>query len=221
MANNKQVTRAPNWKEWKHTSEVRVWQACALSLGIEPRSMQASRDGWMGGSDNGPCFEPESFPNQDAEEEFGVRQRVLCANLSNREFFSPGDISMTTPGNHGVRLSEFSEWAVSEVGWENLPPELVAMAQKREAQAQLPADSKPTAIKPVQRAAAQNAAIIEAIRAKNIEPKKIPKAPSGKPGLKAEIRKDILQTHKDIFSSNGVFNDAWQRLRSSREIIDA
>ena len=131
MANNKQVTRAPNGKEGKHTPEVRVWQACALSLGIEPRSMQASRDGWMGGSDNGPCFEPESFPNQDAEEEFGVRQRVLCANLSNREFFSPGVISMTKPGNHWVRLSEFSEWAVSEVGWENLPPELVAMAKKK------------------------------------------------------------------------------------------
>lgn len=197
---------AIDWQHWRIVKKVAAWEAVLLSFGTNPET--AGID-WR------------DLYNYPSENEIKIikRLRQLEGYQSDGTFFSH-----VIFGNHSrvheFSLPEFAAWGL-HVGFDDMPPELVAMAQKREAQAQLPADSKPTAIKPVQRAAAQNAAIIEAIRAKNIEPKKIPKAPSGKPGLKAEIRKDILQTHKDTFSSNGVFDDAWQRLRSSGEIIDA
>jgi hypothetical protein len=126
----KQATtaRVPNWKEWKHTPEVRGWQACALSLGIDPHSMKHSDSGWMAGPWHDPLFAPESFPSEDAKAEFELRRRLLLANLSNSAFFSPGFLNTSTPGNHGVRLSEFAAWAASEMKWDDLPPELAAMA---------------------------------------------------------------------------------------------
>jgi len=197
---------AIDWQHWRIMKTVAAWEAVLLSFDTNPETAKIV---WRD-------FHAYVDENQT---KVIKRLRQLEGYLSDRTFFSH-----VIFGNHSrvheFSLPEFAAWGL-HVGFDDMPPELVAMAQKRKAQAQLPADSKPTAIKPVQRAPAQDAAIIAAIRAKNIEPKKIPKAPSGKPGLKAEIRKDILQTHKDIFSSNGVFNDAWQRLRSSGEIIDA
>jgi hypothetical protein len=120
--------KKPNWKEWAHTPNVRVWQACALSLNIDPHAMQATSTGWMSGPGHGPFFEDESFPDDDTKAEFELRERVLLANLSNRDHFSAGILSMSTPGNHGVNLAEFATWAAGVVQWDNLPAELLAMA---------------------------------------------------------------------------------------------
>jgi hypothetical protein len=125
----KSTMTTPNWREWEHTPEVRVWQACALSLNIEPNSMTRSRNGWMRAPGNGPFFEDESFPSDAVKAEFGLRQRVLLANLSKRELFSPGILSTNTPGNCGVRLPEFAAWASAVVKWGDLPPELVLIGK--------------------------------------------------------------------------------------------
>jgi hypothetical protein len=78
----------------------------------------------------------------------------------------------------------------------------------------------PKAASPISRARAQDAAILAEIRICNHDPLKLTKAPAGKPGVKAEIRKRlILQT--DIFVSRKVFEDAWQRLRDQDDIRDA
>ncbi len=31
--------KRPKWNEWKHTPSVTVWQACAVSMDIDPHSM--------------------------------------------------------------------------------------------------------------------------------------------------------------------------------------
>jgi hypothetical protein len=133
------TTKEPTWREWIHIPGVRLWQACALSLNIEPNSMKRSSTAWMAGPGRGPFFEDKSFPSADVKAEFELRLRVLLANLSNRAFFSPGILSTDTPGNHGVALSEFAAWAVSVVKWSDLPPELVAMARMSDTKTAAPA----------------------------------------------------------------------------------
>lgn len=125
----------PDWREWKHTPDVTVWQACALSMNIEPRSMRPTENGWMGGYGS-----PLSFMHTNAseKEEFELRQRVLMANLSRES------LDAQTPNRTTVRLSLFAFFAVSIVKWEGLPPELVALADvpKRE---EAPATTMPDA----------------------------------------------------------------------------
>ncbi len=122
--------KKPDWREWENIPEVKVWEACALSLDIDPHSMKHDRNGWMGGPGSGPFFEDESFLNSTTKDEYALRLRVLLANLSNRDFFSAGTLSLVNPASCGVRLSEFAAWAVSVVKWNDLPPELEAMTQR-------------------------------------------------------------------------------------------
>lgn len=73
-------------------------------------------------------------------------------------------------------------------------------------------------MKPVQRAAAQDAEILAAIHSLLLDPKSIIKGPPGKPGVKAEVRK-ILESNP-LFVGK-VFDKAWERLRASKKIQDA
>lgn len=122
-----------NWREWRHTPEVKVWQACALSLGIDPHSMTKSQHGWMAGNGLGPIFNVESFPDVSAREEFELRERLLLANLTNCHYFTNGSLTEEAPGNNTVRLDEFANWAVINMEWDGLPSEMVSMASVPEA----------------------------------------------------------------------------------------
>lgn len=75
-------------------------------------------------------------------------------------------------------------------------------------------------IKPVSRGAAQDAAILEAIRSQGHDPLKLPKPDAGKSGVKADVRALCCLNRKDVFQSKGVFDDAWQRLRAEKKIRD-
>jgi len=125
------VRKVPNWREWSHTPEVQLWEACLLSLNLDPHSMELDRDGWIDGSGGEPFLTDSSFPSNSDKDEYELRLRVLSKNFSNRDFFSPCTSSMQSPKKHGVRLSEFATWAVEVVKWPDLPPELVALAHKR------------------------------------------------------------------------------------------
>lgn len=92
--------------------------------------MKFSNTGWMAGPGHGPFFDDRSFPDRNTKQEFDLRMRVLLANLANRAHFSAGTLNMATPGNHGVNLAEFSEWAQSVVQWD-IPPELSEIAKSR------------------------------------------------------------------------------------------
>jgi hypothetical protein len=110
------IPKVPNWKEWSSAPEVRIWQACALSLNIDPHSMTKEILPRLG---SGPFFEPKSFPSSDIKAEFERRQNALFSNLSNGNYFAPCIQSYgTQPGNSIVRLSQFAAWAVLEVNWE-------------------------------------------------------------------------------------------------------
>ena len=78
--------------------------------------------------------------------------------------------------------------------------------------------SSPRAATPIQRAAAQNAAILDAIKANKLEAHSLPKGKPGKSGVKALIRAAVAPN--SLFQGK-VFDKAWERLRSSGEIKDA
>lgn len=129
--------KSPNWNEWKHTPDVTVWQACALSMDIDPHSMVPHRRliGTSSGVGRpmekdavGPSLEPYDFSSPDEKEKFERRQRVLRMHLSNRTCFSPGVLNQIQPDNSLVRLSEFASWAQSVVMWDDMPMELVDLA---------------------------------------------------------------------------------------------
>jgi hypothetical protein len=71
--------------------------------------------------------------------------------------------------------------------------------------------------RPIQRAAAQNAAILEAIKTNGYVAKSLPKSKPGKSGVKATIRNAVATN--SLFQGK-VFDKAWERLRSSGEIVD-
>jgi len=74
--------------------------------------------------------------------------------------------------------------------------------------------------KPVQRSAAQDAAILQAIISAGYDPLSIPKNPPGKSGVKAKIRAELVGRN-DLFPKTGVqFDKAWERLRAFNQIVD-
>lgn len=124
----------PDWREWKHTPDVTVWQACALSLDIDPYIMLMAVDQRLMNAypEKGPFFLSNVFPSRDMEKEYLLRVRLLSANLPNYALFPTRYRDRWNKsrreGNSLVRLSEFASWAVSVVEWEGLPPQLVELA---------------------------------------------------------------------------------------------
>ena len=112
MAKNIQT---PDWTEWLSVPRVKVWQACALSLDIEPNAMNASAHGWMA-PEGAPFFDEDNFPSPEVMKEFEKRARVLLANMANDSFSAPV-LNMASPKLHQLRLGEFVRWAVTKVAW--------------------------------------------------------------------------------------------------------
>lgn len=111
--------RQPRWKKWRLMPEVRIFEAVALSLDIEPAKVQTTDYAWMGAK----------YPFDEGAE-FNDRLDALLANSTNRTLFpTPCILNLSDGYQCGIRLSEFAQWAVSVAEWDDLPPELVAMAK--------------------------------------------------------------------------------------------
>lgn len=121
--------RLPRWNKWRLMPEVKMWEAIALSLNVEPDKIKTSSTAWMGAE--------HPF---DEGEEFNDRLAVLRANSGRANFPTPCTLNMGEWYSCGVRLNEFSSWALSVTEW-GLPPELVAMAKTSEKQTGAPAET--------------------------------------------------------------------------------
>ena len=71
--------------------------------------------------------------------------------------------------------------------------------------------------KPVQRSAAQDAAILATLKAMDVDPLAVPKNPPGKPGTKAKVRTAL--EGDALFTGATVFDKAWERLTTRGEIV--
>jgi hypothetical protein len=122
----------PNWREWKYTPDVTVWQACALCLDINPHRLVPDTRLMARYPSKGPFFLSQNFASKEIEEEFDLRERLLLRNLPDYKFFPTRYRDhwhgSRREGNSLVRLPEFASWAVSVVMWEGIPPELIELA---------------------------------------------------------------------------------------------
>ena len=117
----------PDWKFWPATPWVKAWEAVALSLDVEPRSLEEDPLSFMADTGGGPFFLKRCFPGMQVKGEFDRRLRLLIAYNANPEF----------SGFDDVNLAEFSAWASSS-GWP-VPPQIEALAGNPS-----PAGSAPT-----------------------------------------------------------------------------
>lgn len=119
-------------------------------------------------------------------------------------------------GRVRVRLVNFARWA-NKAGWV-LPQELTlndlrpSSAAAREPQGNPPSahDTESDDVKPLQRAPAQDNAILAAIAKAGHNPLRLPKHQPGKPGVKSKIR--AATGNNKLFAGTTVFNKAWERL---------
>lgn len=71
----------------------------------------------------------------------------------------------------------------------------------------------------MQRSRAQDTVILSAILAAGYDPKRLPKNPSGRRGVKAEIREAVTKSRRDLFPEGSTtFKKAWERLCSHEDI---
>jgi hypothetical protein len=200
---------APDWGLWLSMRAVQVWQACALSLDMDPARIHMDPDGWM--VLDAPYrmirmpLQPGTFPPESQEAVFDKRLRLLSSHVDDPSHFQ------VVPGDHAgierkIMLQEFANWVVNVAHWEGLPPELAGIAQTSK--------TANSVIRPLPLQRAQELEILRSITELGYQPKALPKAQHGKPGIKAEVRAKLT------YSPN-VYEKAWERLRSNGEIQDA
>ncbi len=137
--------RKPNWKKWRHVPHVKIWEAVALSLGIEPKEVDIDPNGWMTGHLIFNEFE-----------EFNDRIFVAGRQVETSSGFDVKSRVLDDPSNCTVDLGEFAAWALS-IEWD-IPPEFEAMSSRDEGKATrtVAASPSPTAKKKQEAGAAEN-----------------------------------------------------------------
>lgn len=105
----------PDWSFWLHMPDVELWQACALSIGIDPDKMKVEPNSWLAGpgTDHGPFFTLTSFPSKAVEDDFNKRLRLAKAHHG-------------ASARKRVPLSMFVTWALPVPLFKDMPDELTA-----------------------------------------------------------------------------------------------
>lgn len=93
-----------DWEFWLALPTVKVWEAVALSLGLNPEAMNQSRDYWK------HAAQDHDVPATPLRAEFGLRLRLLVGSLTDPTHFSSERLSADTPANHRVRLQQVGQW---------------------------------------------------------------------------------------------------------------
>lgn len=144
-----------DWLHWKH-ARLALWEACALSLNINPSNMTRHPNDWMDGSESGPIFTDSSFPDMKTQSIFYGRLRLLGENYGNSQYFTDVDNLYAGGANYSaVSPRNFAAWGL-DFDFNDMPPELITLAQSRKPEAGLPLVSTPQtapASKPVTPAA--------------------------------------------------------------------
>jgi hypothetical protein len=118
-----------DWEHWFRLVKVKAWEACALSLGIEPSSM---RDGPYSSWGIGPYAnlirgEPRK---ERVERELRKRYDVILSSLNAREYFTGlDDYTAFARLNQEILLSEFVSWALAK-GYSPLPERMAALVRE-------------------------------------------------------------------------------------------
>jgi hypothetical protein len=199
-----------DWNFWVTLRQVKVWQAVALSLDLDPDTMNQSRDFWR----HPP--EDRDIPNVRLREEFGLRMRLLVDERLDRERFSEGSDSSDTPANHRVQLAEVASWLVgldrvpvstAFLSALDMPDGRVTIAASPEPSP--PAPPPPPA--PLTIEAWQEDQISRTTRALGMDPLALPASDPKNPVAKSLIRARCGKNHP-VKMRAAIFNKAWDRM---------
>ena len=138
------------WKLWASAPTVALWEAVALVLEIDPRSLEHLRHGWMDGPGRGPFFEKRSFPSQAKREDFDTALTFAerAANAAGPIYLRTGLAVGMNRRTAQVSLAEVVAFFVS-CEWPNIPAPLLALLAPGPASAEpvpLVADIAPVAV---------------------------------------------------------------------------
>ncbi len=128
-----------DWDFWLHMPAVTVWQACALSLEIDPDKMNKIQDAWM--EPSRPLFKDESFRSAEEKEIFEKRLRLLSKSIYTEYFRLYKETGYAAYSE--IYLKDLAKWAVSVVNWDNLPPEFLKLAGEPDTVTVKPLKDKP------------------------------------------------------------------------------
>ena len=128
------------WKLWASVPTLALWEAVALVLEIEPRSLVPLSDGWMAGPGRGPFFEPSSFPSKSKRADFdkALSFAERAANAAGPIYLRTGLAIGMNKRTALVSLSEVVAYFIS-VEWPDIPAPLLTAANN--AQVEKPTDA--------------------------------------------------------------------------------
>ena len=126
------------WQHWINMPKTKLWEACLLSLGLNPKAMGQIAAENVDIPADPPHFKLSAFPSEAVREEYEDRLELLRESIGEREFFSTCDIDKYNPNYSGIRLSEFAAWGFN-VGFDHMPLELQSIAKKPNITVEVPA----------------------------------------------------------------------------------
>lgn len=197
----------PDWDEWLSLKDVLLWQACALSLNLDPLSMNFHPQAWMTGPGSDPIFEEDTFPSEEKRALFYKRLRVAKSNFGGASSSTgTSDIGYYDVRGMCVRLSEFVTWALALPTPWDMPEDLIKAPTK--AKPQPPQDNLKQSRQ--LRQSAQEQAIVAQLKALGHDPKALPRTPKGKAGVRRDVRNAVRCD--PIFRARTSFDKAWERV---------
>jgi hypothetical protein len=99
--------KAPNWKGWALLDFVKGWEAVALSMDIDPRSMKIQLSSLPSYDPYHYSFEKSSFRNRQEHDDFRWRLRLLGTAFAREQ---SDRVASWNTGE--VSLAEFAAWCV-------------------------------------------------------------------------------------------------------------
>jgi hypothetical protein len=205
-----------DWEFWLAMPEVKLWQAVALSLGIDPDRIDQSRDYWRDGPDE------RDVANANLRAEFRKRLSLLVDSRTNPLYFTKGLSSTDTPANHRLELNEVANWLTS-TRQQPIADRLISASL---ATAERPGTPRQPQPNECARAAApltaqqkthawQEEQIRRTTRSLGFDPLALPPDdPKNNYYVKTLIRMRCEKNHPEKMRA-AVFNKAWDRMRDS------
>lgn len=119
--------REPNWSKWRNVPEIKLWEAVALSLDIEPSKIKHH-------------FYRHIHVFADTQE-FEDRLFVAKSNLGQGKRLTPSVNNLLSPVDTLLQIPKFVAWALS-IRWE-MPEQFANLASSDSAQSEFK-ESDPT-----------------------------------------------------------------------------
>lgn len=210
-----------DWSFWRAMRTVKLWQACALVVDIDPDSLKHPQF-WV--AEDGPLFALDSFPSKEIHSRFDktLRLAVNAVNTEDGPIFPKSQLHQGDNWEKDVLLNEVVAYFRSlSLDWLDIaaPLQPIAIARQPLDMHQTITSNLPAAAVVVPKQRAQEDRILELLNAQGYSPLALEPRAAGKPGPKAEIR-TLAMNERGLFTTK-TFDTAWQRLRSDKRISGA